>query len=118
MSKRNPRYANGNARRKAVARLKAEHRGCWICRAFGRDDRIDYDLPAGHPFSFECDEITPVSYGRTWAEQVKLATDPSNLDATHRVCNQWRRNRSKVEILVLAAHNRPRPKMLEQPLEF
>lgn len=83
----NVRSANGNARRKAVARLRAEGRPCWICRAFGRPAAIDYSLPAGHPLSFECDELVPVSKGGS-------PVDPSNLDATHRRCNEWRGNRS------------------------
>ncbi|MBS6418860.1 MAG: HNH endonuclease [Olsenella uli] len=81
------RTRNGNARRKAVARLRAEGRPCWICRAFGRDAAIDYSLPARHPMSFECDELVPVSLGGS-------PTDPRNLAAAHRRCNEWRSNRS------------------------
>ena len=91
----NPRYANGSARRKARARLKAEQRGCWICRAFGRPDRIDYDLPPNHPCAFEVDELIPVSKGGS-------PTAYDNLDAAHRACNEWRGNRSVQEIINLA----------------
>ena len=42
MGKTNPRNANGNARRKLRARLRAEGRPCHICGM-----PIDYGLPAG-----------------------------------------------------------------------
>ena len=92
---RNPRRANGAARDKVRARLKAEGRGCWICRAFGRPDAINYDLPAGHPLSFEVDELLPVSKGGS-----PLAYD--NLASTHRRCNEWRGNKSVAEVMALA----------------
>ena len=91
----NPRVTNGNARRRVVAWLRSQERGCWICRAFGRPDAIDYSLPAGHPRSFECDELVPVSKGGS-------PTDPRNVDATHRVCNEWRGNRSVAEVIAIA----------------
>lgn len=102
------RYSNGAARRKARARLKAEGRGCWICRAFGRPDRIDYDLPAGHPLAFEVDELVPVSKGGS-------PTDYANLDAAHRRCNEWRGNRSVQDVVKAARGDaRGRP-FLPQP---
>lgn len=91
----NPRSRNGSARRKAVARLRAEGRPCWICEALGRDGTIDYSLPAGDPGSFECDELVPVSLGGS-------PTDPANLAATHRACNEWRSNRSVGWVLAQA----------------
>lgn len=106
----NPRSSNGAARRKARARLKAEQRGCWICRAFGRPDRIDYDLPAGHPGAFEVDELVPVSKGGS-----PISYD--NLDATHRGCNEWRGNKSVQEVLSLARGERRGAKPL-LPLPF
>lgn len=99
---RNGRYSNGNARRKARARLAREQRGCWICRAFGRRDAIDYSLPAGHPLSFEVDELDPYSLGGS-------ATDYSNLDAAHRACNEWRGNKTVREVLAIAARERSAP---------
>lgn len=95
MSKPNPRRTNGAVRDKVRARLRAEGRGCWICRAFGRPDAINYDLPAGHPGAFEVDELIPVSKGGS-----PLAYD--NLDATHRACNEWRSNKSVQEVFLLA----------------
>lgn len=94
-SKLNPRYANANARVKLRNRLKAEGRGCWICRAFGRPDAIDYSLPARHPRSFEVDELVPVSRGGS-------PLDYSNVDAAHRECNNWRGNRSVAQVLSIA----------------
>lgn len=100
----NPRRANGSARSKLRTRLRAEGRGCWICRVFGRDDRIDYSLPPGHPMSFEVDELVPVSeYPRGgYASARECALDYRNVDATHRRCNQWRGKKSVAQVLALA----------------
>ena len=107
----NPRYANGNARRKVRARLRAEGRDCWICRAFGRPASIDYDLPAGHPMSFEVDELLPISLGGS-------PTEYANLDATHRRCNEWRKNKPVPLVLKLAKQARGVGASLPQPWEF
>ncbi len=77
----NPRYKNGNARTKLRERLKAEGRPCHLCGV-----SIDYNLPAGHPWSFEVDELVPISRGGS-------PLDYSNVDAAHRLCNQRRGNR-------------------------
>ena len=77
------RYANGNARRKVRAWLKAQGRPCALC---GRP--IDYGLPAGHPLSFEVDEIVPVSRGGS-------PIDPANVQPAHRICNQRKGNRMR-----------------------
>ncbi len=75
------RYANGSARRKVRAWLKAQGLPCHIC---GR--AIDYTLPAGHPLSFEVDEIVPVSKGGS-------PIDRSNVAPAHRICNERRGNK-------------------------
>ncbi len=107
----NIRYSDGNARRKLRARLKSEQRGCWICRAFGRPDRIDYDLPAGHPMAFEVDELRPVSKGGS-------PFSYSNVDAAHRCCNEWRGNREVDDVIAIARHERQsRSKPLPQPFD-
>ncbi|MCI1318896.1 MAG: hypothetical protein LKG38_06115 [Atopobiaceae bacterium] len=95
----NVRQRNGNARRQAVAWLRAQGRPCWICEAFGRPATIDYTLPARHPMSFECDELVPVSCGGS-------PTDHANLAAAHRRCNEWRGNRSVAWVLAQAARAR------------
>jgi 5-methylcytosine-specific restriction endonuclease McrA len=72
----NPRYANGHRRRQLRARLKAEGNPCHICGG-----AIDYTLPAGHPLSFEVDEVVPIARGG----------DPlcyENCKASHRICNE------------------------------
>lgn len=97
----NVRSRNGNARRKAVARLRAQGGPCWICQAFGRDATIDYSLPARHPMSFECDELVPVSAGGS-------PTDPANLAAAHRKCNEWRSNHSVGWVMARAREARGR----------
>jgi hypothetical protein len=91
----NVRNKNGNARRKLRTWLKAQGRPCWICRAFGRPAEIDYSLPARHPWSFEVDELVPVSKGGN-------PLDHNNVDAAHRACNQWRGNKSVDEVLAIA----------------
>lgn len=92
------RHKSGALWRTNRARLMSQARGCWICRAFGRDDRIDYALPANDPLSFEADHIIPHSRGGS--------DDLDNLDATHRRCNQWRRDRSVQEVLAIARRER------------
>lgn len=74
--KSNPRYANGNARRKLRKRIASLGLPCALC---GKP--IDYSLPAGHPMSFELDEGVPVSQGGS-------PIDPSNVQPAHRVCNE------------------------------
>ena len=124
----NPRKSNGSRRRRNRDRMKAEGRGCWICRAFGRPDAIDYSLPAGHPMSFELDELVPVS--RYWEggypSKEACALDYANNDATHRCCNNWRKNKSVAQVLALAGRARkgmhvPSPakvREMQQPVEW
>ncbi len=75
------RYANGNARRKVRAWLRAQGRPCHIC-----GQPIDYSLPAGNPMSFEVDEIVPVSRGGS-------PYDRTNVAPAHRICNERRGNK-------------------------
>ena len=96
MSRPNQRRSNGTARNKLRSWLRAQGRPCWICRAFGRRGEIDYTLPAGHPLSFEVDELVPVSLGGD-------PLDRSNVDAAHRCCNHWRGNRTVDAVLAIAA---------------
>lgn len=72
----NPRYANGHRRRSIRARWARIGAPCAIC---GKP--IDYALPAGHPMSFEVDEIVPVSKGGD-------PLDFANTQPAHRSCNQ------------------------------
>ena len=91
----NPRRANGTRRTALRSWLRSQGRPCWICRAFGRSGTIDYSLPAGHPFSFEVDELVPVSKGGNPLLR-------ANVDAAHRCCNQWRSDKSVSQVLALA----------------
>ncbi len=91
----NQRRANGTKRNAVRDWLRAQGRPCWICRTFGRTGTIDYSLPAGHPLSFEVDELLPVSLGGS-------PTSRSNVDAAHRCCNQWRSNKTVDEVLEIA----------------
>lgn len=85
----NPRFKNGNLRRKMRARLRAMDAPCGICG--GRLGPIHYDEPSdsNHPFSFVIDEIKPVSRWREfgYASPEAAAQDPENVQAAHRCCN-------------------------------
>lgn len=91
----NPRYANGNLRRRHRARLRAMGGECGICH--GRFGPIHYDEPsdAAHPLSFVVDEIKPVSrwkqYGYPSARAA--AEDWNNLQPAHYWCNAQKGNR-------------------------
>ena len=100
----NIRYANGNARRKVRARLKARGDVCGIC---GKP--IDYSLGMitdpktgkrrPHPMSFVVDEVVPVSKGGS-------PYDINNCRAAHWICNARRGDGTKKKQVVSAL---PRP---------
>lgn len=77
----NQRYSRYSARVAARERVRREGAPCALC-----GHPIDYTLPPGHPASYELDEILPISRGGS-------PTDPRNLQATHRRCNQRKGNR-------------------------
>ncbi len=85
----NPRYANGNLRRKFRRRFAAAGAPCGICG--GRLGPIRYDEPsdARHPLSFVIDEIRPVSRWRVFGypSPQAAAQDGENLQAAHWICN-------------------------------
>lgn len=85
----NPRRANGHRRDSARRIVRSWGGPCAICRM-----PIDYSLPPGTPWSFEVDEIVPVSKGGS-------PYDPASLQPAHRRCNQWRSNRSMSEVAAL-----------------
>lgn len=89
------RYANGHARRQVRAWLRAQGLPCHICGG-----AIDYTLPAGHPMSFEVDEIVPVSMGGS-------PVDRANVAPAHRICNERRGNKS---LASLSKRISPRPR--------
>lgn len=90
----NPRYTNGNLRRKYRARIKAMGCECGICK--GRLGPIHYDEPsdAQHPLSFVVDEIIPVSRWKEFGYESReaVAQDFSNLQAAHYICNNRKSN--------------------------
>ena len=92
----NPRYANGQLRRKHRARLKAIGGECGICH--GRFGPIHYDEPsdAQHPLSFVVDEIKPVSKWKQfgYASPRAAAEDWNNLQAAHWFCNAQKGNKT------------------------
>lgn len=91
----NPRYANGQLRRKHRARLRAMGGECGICH--GRLGPIHYDEPsdAQHPLSFVVDEIKPVSRWRQFGypSARAAAEDWSNLQPAHYWCNAQKGNK-------------------------
>lgn len=80
----NPRRKNGSRRDAIRRRWKAIGAPCALC-----GHAIDYSLPAGHPMSFEVDEIVPVSKGGD-------PLDFSNTQPAHRICNQRKGNGRRV----------------------
>jgi len=91
----NPRYANGNLRRKHRARLKAIGGECGICK--GRLGAIRYDQPSSpqYPFSFVIDEIIPVSRWKEFGypSPEACANDFDNLQSAHYICNNMKSNK-------------------------
>ena len=94
----NPRYKNGNLRRKYRARFKAMNAECGICK--GRLGPIHYDEPsnAKHPMSFVIDEIHPVSRWKEfgYASAAQAAQDWNNCQAAHYACNAAKSNKDAV----------------------
>ena len=82
----NPRYRNGNRRRKYRARLMARGDRCGIC---GGEIRYDQPSDAAHPWSFVVDEIWPVSRWKEFGydSAAQAAQDWNNLQAAHYACN-------------------------------
>lgn len=101
----NPRYANGNLRRKHRARFKAMQAPCGICG--GKYGEIHYDEPsdAKHPLSFVIDEIHPVSRWKEFGypSPRHAAQDWNNLQAAHYMCNAAKSNK-------IAGENRSKTK--------
>ena len=94
----NPRYSNGNLRRKYRARFKAMGAPCGICN--GRFGPIHYDEPSdhNHPLSFVIDEIKPISRYKEFGYETReaAARDWNNLQAAHYCCNAAKGNRVSV----------------------
>ena len=96
-TKSNPRYKNGNKRRKMRARFKAMGLPCAIC---GRPIHYDEPSDSKHPLSFVIDEILPVSrYGEFgFLTPTHAATDPDNVQPVHWICNARKGARTMREI--------------------
>lgn len=93
----NPRYKNGNRRRKQRARFKAMGLPCAICGG-----PIHYDEPsdAQHPLSFVIDEIHPVARYREFGYENKTAAamDWENVQPAHYICNAKKGARTMDEL--------------------
>lgn len=85
----NPRRSNGAKRTQLRKRMASQELPCALC-----GQPIDYTLPAGHPMSFELDEIVPVSRYREGGYETpeECALDPANHQPAHRICNQHKGN--------------------------
>ena len=88
----NPRYANGNLRRKYRARLKAMGLPCHIC---GRPIHYDEPSDSKHPYSFVIDEIIPISRAKQFGyESARAAAeDWNNIAPAHYACNLMKSNK-------------------------
>lgn len=86
----NPRRSNGSLRNKQRKEMAARQEPCALC-----GNPIDYSLPPGDPWSFELDEIVPVSRFREggYESAEQCAQDPANHQPAHRVCNRMKGNR-------------------------
>ena len=97
----NPRYSNGNLRRKYRARFKAMDAPCGICR--GRFGPIRYDEPSDykHPLSFVIDEIKPISKYKQFGYVSKeaAARDWNNLQAAHFCCNAAKSDKTSAPVV-------------------
>lgn len=97
----NPRYSNGNLRRKYRARFKAMDAPCGICN--GRFGPIHYDEPSNHlhPLSFVIDEIKPISKYKEfgYASKEEAAKDWGNLQAAHYCCNAAKSDKVGVPVV-------------------
>lgn len=103
----NPRYANGNLRRKNRAKMKARGDECGICH--GRLGPIHYDEPSdfNHPLSFVIDEIYPIARYKEFGYESKRAAceDPANIQAAHYICNAKKKTHTPNERSIVAIPN-------------
>ena len=77
----NLRKANSTRYNRIVSKVRGRRDPCAICW-----HPIDYDLKSPDPMSFELDHIVPISKGGD-------PYDPANGQASHRCCNNWRKDR-------------------------
>ena len=96
----NPRYANGNFRRKMRARFKAQGAPCSICRGGLGPIRYDEPSDSAHPLSFVIDEVRPVSRWREFGydSPAAAAQDLENLAPAHRICNAAKGSKTSQEL--------------------
>ncbi len=88
MKRVDARRANGYRRDALRNRVSTMGLPCALC-----GQPIDYSLPAGHPLSYELDEIIPVSLGGD-------PLDPCNVQPAHRICNERRHNKTMEQWIV------------------
>lgn len=77
----NSRVENTTRYKRLVSKVKARGDVCAICW-----HAIDLSLRFPDPMSFEVDHIIPVSKGGD-------LYDPANAQASHRCCNNWRKDK-------------------------
>lgn len=95
----NPRYANGNRRRKMRERFKAMGLPCGIC---GRPIHYDEPSDSGHPLSFVIDEITPVCRYKQagYRSKAEAAQDWNNVQPAHWICNARKGAKSMTDLTI------------------
>ena len=91
----NPRYHNGNYRRKMRLRFKSINAQCGICHGKYGEIRYDQKSCSKNPLSFCIDEIHPVSRWREFGYESPEAAcmDINNLQAAHWACNAAKSNK-------------------------
>lgn len=77
----NPRVANSTKYKRFVSKVRGRGDPCAICW-----HEIDYSLKSPDPMSFEADHIVPASKGGA-------LYDAANGQASHRCCNDWRKDK-------------------------
>lgn len=96
----NPRTANSTRYNRLVSKVRGRGDPCAICW-----HPIDYALKSPDPMSFEVDHVVPVSRGGD-------PYDPANAQASHRCCNNWRKDKPMMlvdEIMAGAVKSRREP---------
>lgn len=89
---KNPRWQNGNLRRKYRARFEAMGEPCAIC---GKPIMYDQPSDSKHPLSLVIDEKIPVSLALQYGYTSKRAAaeDFDNLQPAHWCCNAAKSNK-------------------------
>ena len=95
----NPRYRNGNYRRKLRNKYRTLNEPCGICKGKLGPIRYDQKSCAENPLSFCIDEILPISRWKEFGYSSPEAAcmDINNTQAAHWICNAKKSNKTLTE---------------------